>query len=113
MHKVKLGKRIFNTVEASCSCCGASPSDKSDFEWFVYKAGLVDVDGIYFSYLCGDKDGNGCLSDIYKDQFKDSNLNSIMNRRQEVADTMKEIMPDDEDGVWSMMQDIEDGLFDY
>ena len=63
---VKALGKVLPTVAGSCSCCGANPRAKGlakGFDWYVYEARVVDVDGIYMARLCGDEHGRGCLSD--------------------------------------------------
>jgi len=110
--KVKIGTRTFESCGASCSCCGASPKKSEDRggygDWLVYRASLADSDGVYYSYLCGDSTGDGCLSEIADEQ--ESSEPVLDERwgleRQEMADICREMMGDDEDGCWSHMEDF-------
>jgi hypothetical protein len=41
-----------------CSCCGAGPRiDSLGDWWLVFKAGLCDGDGVYYSMLCNGPTG--------------------------------------------------------
>lgn len=50
---------IPDTQRADCSVCGA----EATFAFPVYRAGIVDGDGVYFPRACG-----GCLDDLEAEQ---------------------------------------------
>jgi len=79
----------------TCSCCGAADNG---VDWFVYRAGWCDVDGIYMARLCGDKHGEGCLSEVPP----------AKSEKNEVAQMLCDLMPGEEDdGVQSMLEDYD------
>jgi len=55
-----------------CSCCGGPSRDQSDElpldKFRVFKAGFADSDGVFYSRLCGDLLGNGCIYDVQPKQ---------------------------------------------
>jgi len=94
-----LGKK-FEKAQASCSCCGARP----DEEWYTFRASLCDTDGCYFSYLCGEMNGlGGCLEAIVAQQDELDGDAAI--RAEKAAVLKEEVLGDDEDGLWSEMDD--------
>jgi hypothetical protein len=87
-----------------CSCCGAGPrvTDANDW-WLVFKAGLCDGDGVFYSMLCGGCDGSGCLEEI-----RHENAKRTPTFRDEMAEMISLINGDDVDG---MEADMDDGGF--
>ena len=96
-------------VAGSCSCCGARPVAKGsgkwnpwgegpprDFDWYVYETRLVDSDGIYMAQLCGDVDGDGCLSDVDR-----AAPNEHAGQR-----VIADLLGDDTDGAQAMIEDL-------
>lgn len=112
---VKLNGRAFKTVAASCSCCGASPiraddpprqpfdrrDERNGFDHFVYKASMMDSDRVYFMYLCGDESGEGCLSEVLNQQ---TDIDPDSDRAVKL-EVLNELLGDDLDGVWAMMDE--------
>lgn len=105
--------RMFEEAVAPCSCCGTDmgkPDDGVEEEWRTYRAGLVDDDGGYYSYLCGLSDGlNGCLEEIAREVVErrvmpPEAVDQKVRYRQAKADSLREMMGDDEDGIWSEMK---------
>jgi hypothetical protein len=86
-----------------CSCCGAGPrvSDENDW-WLVFKAGLCDSDGVFYSMLCGGCDGSGCLEEI-----RHQNAQRKRTFRDDAADVVAMINGDDVDGMESDMDDFD------
>ena len=94
------------TVAGSCSCCGASPRSKDDgkpcqgpggpYDWYVYETRLVDSDGIYMARLCGDVDGDGCLSDVERSR----------PGRHEREKVIAGLLGDDTDGAQALIEDL-------
>tara|TARA_Y100000590_G_scaffold16756_1_gene20116 strand:- start:541 stop:771 length:231 start_codon:yes stop_codon:yes gene_type:complete len=67
------------------------------YDWYVYGASVIDVDGVYFARLCGDADGRGgCLEDAER-AGPDDHHGARM-----VAD----LLGDDTDGAESMIEDF-------
>ena len=87
-----------------CSCCGAGPrvTDEHDW-WLVFKAGLCDSDGVFYSMLCDGPSGEGCLSVI-----RAENKRRKPTFRDDVADIISMMNGDDVDG---MQTDFEDADF--
>ena len=82
-----------------CSCCGSGPNpypDWRDEPWYVYRAGLCDVDGVFYSMLC-----EGCLEDI-----RAENADRPTSQRDEIARVVSDLLGDDLDGAQSMMDDF-------
>lgn len=78
-----------------CSCCGARDNGE---DFFVFRAGWCDDDGVYYSKLCGDGRGYGC---IYEVEPADSAKN-------EAAQLFIDMMPGEEDdGVPAMLEDFD------
>lgn len=86
-----------------CSCCGASGrvSDEHDW-WLVFKAGLCDSDGVFFSMLCGGPDGSGCLEEI-----RHQNAKRERTFRDDAADLIRTMNGDDVDGMESDFDDAD------
>ena len=97
-------------VPGMCSCCAANPRAKGDpspypsvlgrsmgYDWFVYDARVVDVDGIYFARLCGDADGlGGCLDEAERAGPDDHHG----------AKMVADLLGDDTDGAESVLADF-------
>ena len=108
--KVTVEGKEYPTVPASCSCCGANPHDKDkprknvayawervpDFDWYVYEARVVDSDGVYFARLCGDVDGDGCLTDVER----------AAPGEREGQKMIAELLDDDTDGAQTEIEDL-------
>lgn len=78
-----------------CSCCGTV--DNGD-DYFVFRAGWCDSDGVYYGKLCSDLEGNGCLHSV-------DCPNSLKN---DAARMLNEMMPGELcDGVPGMLEDFE------
>jgi hypothetical protein len=86
-----------------CSRCGTGPrvSDEHDW-WLVFKAGLCDSDGVFYSMLCGGPSGEGCLETI-----RDENARRTRTHRDDAADVIRMINGDDVDGMESDMDELE------
>ena len=63
----------------------------------MYRAGICDADGVYYAMLC-----EGCLEEIRFEKSK-----RPQTERDEVAETITELLGDDIDGAQSMMDDLE------
>ena len=86
-----------------CSCCGAGPrvTDEHDW-WLVFKAGLSDSDGVFYSMLCVGCDGSGCLPEV-----RAANARRKPTFRDEAGALVMDLMGDDIDGAESMMDDAD------
>ena len=94
-------------VPGSCSCCGAVPQGMADpdpsvlgrivdYDWYVFHARVIDVDGIYFARLCGDADGlGGCLDDAER----------ASDGEHDGAKLVVELLDGDDDGAAAMIED--------
>ncbi|MCH7727470.1 MAG: hypothetical protein IH991_13455 [Planctomycetes bacterium] len=83
-----------------CGCCGGGPIAKPDWRhesWYVFRAGICDSDGVYYSMLC-----EGCLEDIRHDNSKRSET-----ERDQMAQEITELLGDDLDGAQIMMDDLD------
>jgi len=83
-----------------CGCCGSGPSVAPSWRsepWYIYRAGLCDSDGVFYSMLC-----EGCLEDI-----RDENAKRPETLRDEIAREVSELLGDDIDGAQSMMNDFD------
>lgn len=83
-----------------CGCCGGGPNPTPDWRgdpWYMYKAGLCDGDGVYYSMLC-----EGCLEEI---RFENSKR--PQTERDAVAREVTELLGDDIDGAQAMMDDLQ------
>ena len=86
-----------------CSCCGLSPHVDGVFDWWlVFKAGLVDSDGVYYSMLCDNSTNDGCLSSIRREKERREKT-----KRDEAAEVLSEMLGDDVDGAEAMMDDLD------
>jgi hypothetical protein len=86
-----------------CSCCGLSPNIESEDDWWlVFKAGLADSDGVYYSMLCDNPSRDGCLSDIRR-----ANDKRTPTMRDEAAALVSDLMGDDVDGAEAFMEDLD------
>lgn len=82
-----------------CACCGGGPEVTPSWRgepWYVYRAGLCDSDGVFYSQLC-----EGCLEDIREDSAR-----RPQTERDEIAETITDLLGDDIDGAQSMMDDL-------
>ncbi len=82
-----------------CNCCGGGPNPEPEWRaepWLIYRAGICDADGVYFSMLC-----EGCLEDI-----RDSNARRPKTLRDEYAELVTELLGEDLEGAQSMMDDF-------
>jgi len=96
---VKALGKVLPTVAGSCSCCGANPRAKGlakGFDWYVYEARVVDVDGIYMARLCGDEHGTGCLSDT----------DLAQEGEHEDAKIIAELLGDETDAAQTWIEDL-------
>lgn len=83
-----------------CRCCGSGSNPAPDWRgdpWYVYRAGICDTDGVYYSMLC-----EGCLEEV---RFEHSQRPKT--ERDEVAKQITDLLGDDIDGAQSMMDDME------
>lgn len=68
-----------------CGCCGGGPDAKPDWRsepWYVYRAGICDADGVYYSMLC-----EGCLEEI-----REENARRPQTERDEIAREVTELL---------------------
>ena len=72
-----------------------SPSWRPE-PWYIYRAGICDSDGVYYSMLC-----EGCLEEI-----QDENARRPATERDEIAREVTELLGDDIDGAQAMMEDL-------
>ena len=82
-----------------CGCCGSGPNVAPDWRgdpWYVYRAGLCDADGVYYSMLC-----EGCLEDI-----RDENARRPQTERDHIAREVTELLGEDSDGAQAFMDDL-------
>jgi len=82
-----------------CGCCGGGPDvapEWRDAPWYVYRAGICDGDGVYYSMLC-----EGCLEDI-----REENAKRPETERDEVARLVTDLLGDDLDGAQVFMEDL-------
>jgi hypothetical protein len=86
-----------------CSCCGAGPriTGREDW-WLVFKAGLCDSDGVFYSMLCDNPTGDGCLSAIGRENAKRK-----PTFRDEAADIIASMNGDDVDGMQAEFEDAD------
>ena len=78
---------------------GSGPNTAPDWRgdpWYVYRAGICDADGVYYSMLY-----EGCLEDI-----REENARRPQTDRDAVAREVTELLGDDLDGAQSMMDDL-------
>ena len=83
-----------------CSCCGSGPDVHPDWReepWYVYRTGLCDSDGVYYSQLC-----EGCLEDV-----RHENMKRPETERDAIAREISELMGDDIDGAQTFMDDLD------
>ena len=83
-----------------CGCCGTGPNGEPDWQsepWYIYRAGICDGDGVYYSMLCED-----CLETI-----RAENAKRIATERDETASDITELMGDDVDGAQTFMDDLQ------
>lgn len=100
------GKKC-ESVGGSCSCCGGSAYKAGEKDcngrittedWYVFRAGWCDSDGVFFSRLCGDKDGIGCITEV----------KPAHNKANMFAQAMMDIMPGEvDDAIVSEMEDLQ------
>ena len=75
-----------------CGCCGGGPKvepGSREEPWYVYRAGMCDADGVYYSMLC-----EGCLEDM-----RAENDRRPLTERDEVANQITQLLGDDIDGA--------------
>lgn len=81
----------------TCSCCGGPSRDQSNEDpeekFRVFRAQWADSAGVFYSRLCGDLLGNGCIYDV---EPKQSNY----------TDTIVEVSGDDLDASETDYQDM-------
>lgn len=83
-----------------CGCCGSGPNPTPDWRgdpWYIYRAGICDSDGVFYSQLC-----EGCLEEI---RFENSKR--PQTERDGIAREVAELLGDDIDGAQAMMDDLE------
>ena len=83
-----------------CGCCGTGPNPEPDWRvepWYIYRAGICDTDGVYYSMLCED-----CLETIRAEKAK-----RIDTERDEIACEITELMGADVDGAQTFMDDLQ------
>jgi hypothetical protein len=93
-----------------CACCGGGPRiDGHGDWWLIFRAGLVDADGVYYAMLCDNPTRDGCLSDIRRENEKRQRT-----ARDKAAAVVTDQMVDDIDGAQAFMGDLEslDGFDD-
>jgi hypothetical protein len=89
-----------NRPGGMCGCCGSGPNIAPDWRaepWYIYRAGICDADGVYFSMLCED-----CLEEL-----RESNINRPKSLRDEIAESITDLLGDDIDGAQTFMDDLE------
>ena len=82
-----------------CACCGGGPNATPDWRvqpWYIFRAGICDSDGVYYSMLC-----EGCLEDI-----RFANEGRADTQRDETARQITDLMGDDLDGAQGFMDDL-------
>ena len=111
MNKPKSTKPTKPTpVGGSCSVCGGGATS----DYFIFRAGIVDGDGEFFSRACGDAYGNGgCLSSLQEEQKKlqegKYEGHDFGAKKRQAAGILLDLMPGEEDdGVVTMMEDMGD-----
>ena len=83
-----------------CGCCGSGPNVAPDWRgdpWYVYRAGICDADGIFYSMLC-----EGCLEDI-----RDENARRPQTERDHIAREVTKLLGEDSDGAQAFMDDLD------
>lgn len=110
-------QRTYATASASCSCCGANPHKHTDttrdrlfnrteeygYSWHTYQANMLDTDGVFFSYLCGDNEGEqGCLREVHEQQ---SEVKAKLPDRAMKCEVISEVLDGDNDGIWAEMSE--------
>jgi len=83
-----------------CGCCGGGPDAEPDWQAdprYIYRAGICDSDGVYYSMLCED-----CLEEV-----RASNARRVRTQRDEVADDITDLLGDDIDGAQTFMDDLQ------
>lgn len=87
-------------VGGQCSCCGGGPTWAPDWRrdpWLIYRAGICDSDGVFYSMLC-----EGCL-----DEIRAANFKRKPTERDTAAAVVSDLLGDDIDGAQAMMEDLE------
>lgn len=85
-----------------CGCCGSGPDVSPSWRpdpWYIYRAGVCDVDQVYYSMLC-----EGCLEDI-----RAENARRPQTERDLIAHEVTELLGDDLDGAQTMMDELDIG----
>lgn len=86
-----------DSVRADCSCCGSEPTSRHP----VFRAGLVDTDGVIFPRLCGP-----CLDMIEAQIEREVTISpALMAQRDAVRATLVAVHPDELDDVASIVVD--------
>jgi hypothetical protein len=86
-----------------CSCCGAGPRVTSRHDWWlVFRGGICDSDGVYYSQLCAGPNG-GCLTDL-----REENARRKRTSRDRAANIVNDLMGNDVDGAQAFMEDLSD-----
>ena len=75
----------------SCSCCGAD----SRPDWPIYRAGIIDTDGVPFPRLCGP-----CFDVIEADQ------DLVAPNLRAAAAVARDLLGDDLDGWQNTLEDF-------
>lgn len=85
-----------------CGCCGSGPNVAPDWRadpWYIYQAGICDLDGVYYSMLC-----EGCLEEIREEHARRPHT-----ERDQIARGVTELLGDDLDGAQVFMDDLDVG----
>lgn len=78
-----------------CSCCGSTDNGE---DFFVFRAGWCDSDGVYYPRLCGDGNGYGCIYEVVPAE----------SHKNEAAQMLLDLMPGEaDDGVVTMLEDMD------
>ena len=88
-----------SALAVMCGCCGCGPNAEPDWRgdpWYIYRAGLCDSDGVYFSMLC-----EGCL-----EEMRAENARRPQREHDEIAREVTDLLGDDLDGAQTMMDDF-------
>ncbi len=83
-----------------CGRCGSGPDADPDWQAeprYIYRAGICDPDGVYYSQLCED-----CLEETRFESTK-----RPQTERDETAEDITELLGDDIDGAQTFMDDLQ------